>query len=49
MQFNFVVSVIECTVRLLQSLGLEIVDRPPAACSHPTAGYVDALVLYMAL
>lgn len=49
MQFNFVVSANERAVRLWQSLGFEIVGRLPAAFKHPTAGYVDALVMYRQL
>jgi len=49
MQFNFVVSVNERAVRLWQSLGFEIVGRLPEAFLHPSAGYVDALVMYMHL
>jgi ribosomal protein S18 acetylase RimI-like enzyme len=49
MQFNFVVSVNERAVRLWQSLGFEIVGRVPGAFLHPSAGYVDALVMYMSL
>ncbi len=49
MQFNFVVSVNERAVRLWQSLGFEIVGRLPGAFLHPTAGYVDALVMYLTL
>ncbi len=46
MQFNFVVSTNERAVRLWQSLGFQIVGRLPLAFHHPTAGYVDALVMY---
>ena len=49
MQFNFVVSTNERAVRLWQSLGFEIVGRLPGAFRHPTAGYVDALVMYRQL
>lgn len=49
MQFNFVVSTNERAVRLWQSLGFEIVGRLPLAFRHPTAGYVDALVMYQQL
>jgi len=45
MQFNFVVSTNERAVRLWQSFGFEIVGRLPAAFHHPTAGFVDALVM----
>jgi ribosomal protein S18 acetylase RimI-like enzyme len=46
MQFNFVVSTNERAVRLWQSFGFEIVGRLPGAFQHPTAGYVDAYVMY---
>lgn len=49
MQFNFVVSTNERAVRLWKSLGFEIVGRLPAAFRHPSAGYVDALVMYQQL
>ncbi|MFD1611456.1 GNAT family N-acetyltransferase [Sphingomonas tabacisoli] len=49
MQFNFVVSTNERAVRLWHSLGFETVGRLPQAFLHPTAGYVDALVMYQLL
>ena len=49
MQYNFVVSTNERAVRLWQSFGFEIVGRLPGAFHHPTAGYVDALVMYRSL
>lgn len=49
MQFNFVVSTNERAVRLWQSLGFNVVGRLPLAFHHPTAGYVDALVMYQPL
>jgi L-amino acid N-acyltransferase YncA len=49
MQFNFVVSTNERAVRLWQSLGFEIIGRLPAAFKHPSAGYVDAFVMYQQL
>jgi len=49
MQFNFVVSNNERAVRLWQSFGFEIVGRLPGAFQHPTAGSVDAFVMYRAL
>jgi ribosomal protein S18 acetylase RimI-like enzyme len=49
MQFNFVVSNNQRAVRLWQSFGFEIVGRLPGAFLHPTAGYVDALVMYRSL
>jgi ribosomal protein S18 acetylase RimI-like enzyme len=49
MQFNFVVSTNERAVALWQSLGFAIVGRLPGAFHHPTAGFVDALVMYRSL
>ena len=49
MQFNFVVSTNHRAVRLWQSLGFEIVGRLPAAFHHPTAGFIEALVMYRSL
>jgi ribosomal protein S18 acetylase RimI-like enzyme len=49
MQFNFVVSTNERAIRLWESLGFSIVGRLPLAFRHPTAGYVDALVMFQAL
>src|SRR5271165_3723023 len=46
MQFNFVVSTNHRAVALWQSFGFEIVGRLPEAFLHPTAGYVDAFVMY---
>jgi ribosomal protein S18 acetylase RimI-like enzyme len=49
MQFNFVVSTNQRAIALWQTFGFEIVGRLPAAFLHPTAGYVDALVMYRSL
>ncbi|MBS0375772.1 MAG: GNAT family N-acetyltransferase [Proteobacteria bacterium] len=49
MQFNFVVSTNERAVRLWESMGFAIVGRLPAAFEHPTAGFVDALVMHRVL
>ena len=49
MQFNFVVSTNERAVRLWQSMGFEIIGRLPGAFRHPSAGYVDAFVMYRQL
>jgi len=49
MQFNFVVSTNQRAVCLWQAMGFGIVGRLPLAFSHPTAGDVDALVLFQAL
>jgi ribosomal protein S18 acetylase RimI-like enzyme len=46
MQFNFVVSTNERALRLWQSFGFAIAGRLPGAFLHPSAGYVDALVMY---
>ena len=47
--FNFVISTNERAVRLSQSLGFEIIGRLPGAFRHPSAGYVDAFVMYQQL
>lgn len=49
MQYNFVVSTNERAVRLWQRFGFEIVGRLPGAFQHPTAGFVDAYVMYRTL
>jgi ribosomal protein S18 acetylase RimI-like enzyme len=49
MQFNFVVSTNQRAVALWRSFGFEIVGRLPGAFHHPTAGFVDALVMYRSL
>jgi len=49
MQFNFVVSTNQRAVRLWQSFDFEIVGRLPQVFSHPTLGFVDALVMYRKL
>jgi len=49
MQFNFVISTNETAVKLWQSCGFAIVGRLPRAFSHPTLGYVDALVMFREL
>lgn len=46
MQFNFVASSNEGAIRLWQKMGFETVGRLPRAFSHPTRGYIDALVMY---
>ena len=48
MQFNFVVSTNERALRIWKSFEFEIVGRLPGAFKHPTAGFVDALVMYRA-
>ena len=49
MQFNFVVSTNDRAVRLWQACGFAIVGRLPGVFSHPTHGYVDALVMHRSL
>jgi ribosomal protein S18 acetylase RimI-like enzyme len=49
MQFNFVVSTNQRAIALWQNFGFEIVGRLPGAFQHPSAGYVDALVMYRSL
>lgn len=49
MQFNFVVSTNTRAVKLWQSLGFSIAGQLPGAFSHPSQGYVDALVMYRTL
>lgn len=49
MQFNLVVSTNRRAVALWESLGFEIVGRLPGAFHHPSAGYVDAFVMYQIL
>jgi L-amino acid N-acyltransferase YncA len=49
MQFNFVVTTNQRAVRIWQSFGFENVGRLPGAFQHPTAGLVDALVMFRAL
>jgi ribosomal protein S18 acetylase RimI-like enzyme len=46
MQFNFVVSTNEGAVKLWNKLGFATIGRLPKAFSHPSKGYVDALVMY---
>jgi GNAT superfamily N-acetyltransferase len=46
MQYNFVVSTNTRAVRTWQQNGFAIVGRLPGAFHHPTAGYVDALVMH---
>jgi ribosomal protein S18 acetylase RimI-like enzyme len=49
MQFNFVVTTNDRATRLWQSLGFETVGRLPLAFRHPSAGDVDALVMWRQL
>lgn len=49
MQYNLVVSTNSGAVRLWQKLGFAIVGKLPQAFLHPSAGYVDAFVMYKSL
>jgi ribosomal protein S18 acetylase RimI-like enzyme len=49
MQFNFVVSSNQRAVRLWQDFGFSTAGRLPGAFHHPRLGYVDALVMFLAL
>lgn len=49
MQFNFVISTNTRAIALWESLGFETLCRLPRAFDHPTAGLVDALVMYQQL
>ncbi|HKT46572.1 MAG TPA: GNAT family N-acetyltransferase [Candidatus Acidoferrales bacterium] len=49
MQFNFVVSTNERALRLWLSLGFRIVGCLPGAFLHPSAGFVDAFILFRSL
>ena len=46
MQFNFVVSTNEAAVYLWLKQGFAVLARLPGAFEHPTAGLVDALVMW---
>lgn len=49
MQFNLVIATNTRALHLWQSCGFEIVGRLPGAFAHPTAGFVDALIMFRAL
>lgn len=49
MQYNLVVSTNQGAVRLWQKHGFQIVGTLPLAFHHPSAGYVDAFVMYKQL
>ncbi|MEM9739531.1 MAG: GNAT family N-acetyltransferase [Pseudomonadota bacterium] len=49
MQYNFVVGTNVGAIRLWQKFGFETVGRLPKSFKHPSAGYVDAFVLFRAL
>jgi ribosomal protein S18 acetylase RimI-like enzyme len=44
-----VVSTNKRAIALWQGCGFEIVARLPGAFEHPTAGFVDGLVMYRSL
>lgn len=46
MQFNFIVSSDEKTIRMWQSLGFNIVGTVPQAFHHQSLGYIDAHIMY---
>lgn len=49
MQFNFVVATNTRAIALWEGAGFATVGRLPGAFAHPTAGEVDALVMYRRL
>ena len=49
MQFNFVVATNTRAIALWEGAGFATVGRIPGAFDHPTAGEVDALVMYRRL
>jgi ribosomal protein S18 acetylase RimI-like enzyme len=49
MQFNFVLCTNHGAIRLWERAGFETVGRIPKAFAHPSAGLVDALVMYKRL
>jgi len=49
MQFNFVVSSNRAAVHLWQAMGFDIIGRVPEGFSHPSLGFVDALVMFRRL
>ena len=49
MQFNFVVATNTRAIALWRAHGFDTVGRLPGAFRHPTAGFVDALVMYRQL
>lgn len=49
MQYNFVVSTNVGAIRLWEKFGFETVGRLPKSFNHPSAGYVDALILFRPL
>ncbi len=49
MQYNLVIATNERAVRLWQHMGFTIVGTLPGAFRHPSAGFVDAYVMYQQL
>jgi ribosomal protein S18 acetylase RimI-like enzyme len=49
MQFNFVIATNTRAIALWHALGFQTLCRLPAAYHHPTAGLVDALVMFRPL
>ena len=49
MQYNLVIATNERAVRLWQHTGFTIVGTLPGAFRHPSAGFVDAYVMYQQL
>ncbi|MEX2519493.1 MAG: GNAT family N-acetyltransferase, partial [Paracoccaceae bacterium] len=49
MQYNFVVETNVRAIALWASAGFEVAGRLPGAFRHPTAGEVDALVMFRRL
>lgn len=49
MQYNLVIATNERAVRLWQYMGFAIVGALPGAFRHPSAGFVDAYVMYQQL
>ncbi|MEL7464150.1 MAG: GNAT family N-acetyltransferase [Pseudomonadota bacterium] len=49
MQYNFVVSTNTRAIATWEAYGFDVVGRLPNAFRHPTAGDVDALIMFMTL
>jgi GNAT superfamily N-acetyltransferase len=49
MQFNAVVAINRPAVALYESLGFETIGTVPGGFDHPTAGYVDLLIMFREL
>jgi RimJ/RimL family protein N-acetyltransferase len=48
-QFNFVIATNTRAIALWESCGFTTLAHVPAAFHHPTAGYVDALIMFQTL